>query len=183
MTPSKTLSKALGRTIAADGTSVVLAHGEGAKERGQFVVVNVPLNTPIGLAELRYANQPAPARDVVETVSTFREVMFSVHVYRDLPNDGATAEDLAERIRLRIQQTSFRQAMLAYGLAFSAVTPVRDVTTALDAAQEPRAQFDVYFNTIQTLAEVILSIESIDIHASYQGAFKEHDAIIQVRNP
>lgn len=179
MTPAKLLAKALARYL---GDTAVLSYEDGVKLRGQFTVVAVPANTPIGQAERRYQNQLVGVGvDVIETISAFREVMYTVNVYRD---DGDfTAKDVAEDVRLRLQRTSARQHMLGYGLAYSRISEVRDLTTPVDAAQEPRAQFDVFYNLVQTLDEVVLSIESIDIQASYQGAFSEHDDVIYVRKP
>lgn len=178
MTPSKTLAKALTRFI---GENAVLSFQEGVKLKGQFFVVAVPSKAPIGQAEIRYRNE---GLDLVETTSTLREIMYSVQVYRDAKGEDApTAADAAEELRVRLQGTRARQHMLSFGLAFSRYGEIRDLTTPVDASQEPRFQFDVYYNIVQSITDVILSIESIDINASYQGAFHHHNHTIEVRKP
>ncbi len=177
MTPKKTLAKALARYL---GATAVLAYADGAKQRGQFMVVTTPSVVPVGQAEVRYRNNAAGV-DLDETVSAMREVMYSVEVYRN-----AEAEDAgttAEKLWLKLHGVSAREHMLGYGLAFKSIGAIRDLTTPVDAAQEPRFQFDAYYTAIQTLEEVVLSIEGIDIHAAYRSAFSEHDTTIKVRKP
>lgn len=175
MTPAKTLSKALARFI---GPNAVLSYQDGVKLPGQFFTVAVPSNLPVGNAEIRYKNE---GRDLSEVTSSFREVMYSVQVVRDTPD--LTAADALAELRLRLQATRARQHMLGYGLGYSRIGEIRDLTGPVDAAQEPRFQFDVYYNTVQSITDVILSIESIDINANYQGAFHHHTHTIEVRKP
>lgn len=177
MTPKKTLAKALARYL---GATAVLAYADGVKQLGQFMVVTTPSVVPVGQAEVRYRNQTA-GLDLDETVYAMHEVMYSVEVYRNSPTEDAGTT--AETLRLRLHGTPARQHMLGYGLAFKSIGQVRDLTTPVDAAQEPRFQFDAYYTVVQSLADVVLSIESVDIHAAYRSAFSEHDTIIKVRKP
>lgn len=177
MTPAKTLAKALARLL---GPTAVLSYQDGVKLPGQFITVAVPTNTPIGQAERAYSNDPL-SPDLLEKISAFREVTYSVQVHRNLVD--FTAADTAENIRLVLQATRARAHMLKFGLAYSKVSPTRDLTEMVDAAQEPRFQFEVTYNTVQTLTEVVTAIESIDITGRYQGAFVDHEETIQMRKP
>lgn len=177
-TPSKTLSKALARTL---GEKAVLSYQDGTKLPGQFIVVGVPTNTPIGQVERRYKDIVG-GPDILEYINGFREIMYSVQVYRE--EEGKLApNDQAELVRLYLQSSEGREEMMNYGLAFSRISEVRDLTQAVDSVQERRFQLDVFYNTVQTLEQIILSIESIDIIAVYQGAFATETQTIEVRKP
>lgn len=175
MTPAKTLAKALARYI---GESAVLSFSDGPKQLGQFVVVQVPRNAPVGQLEVRYRNAPGPV-DVIEQLSTLREVMYSVSVVRDSPTQ--TAADRAEELRILIHGSTCREQLLGYGLGLKSASEVRDLTMPNDAAAEPRFQFDVFYTTVQTIEETLLSIESIDINGHYRGDIKPFDTTIRVR--
>lgn len=177
MTPAKTLAKALTRFI---GPNAVLAHQDGAKLQGQYVLVQVPQNRQLGGTEQRYSNDKVGGRDVVESIQAMREVMYSVQVVRDGAQEAA---DRAEALRLGLLASAARQHMLGYGLAYSRTSDVRDLTNPSDAAQEPRFQFDVFYTTVQTIESVVYAIEGIDIIGDYRSAFHEHKATIQVRKP
>lgn len=180
MTPSKTLAKALARFI---GPAAVLAYQDGVKLPGQFYTVLVPANTPVGRAERREANDP-DSPDILETIAGFREVMYSVTVLRDEPaDDGFTALDRAEELRMKMHSSAAREHMLGYGLALASVSAVRDLTQVEDAAQEPRAQFDLVYHAVQTLSSVVRAIESIDIIGHYEGAFHYHESTINLEKP
>jgi hypothetical protein len=162
MTPSKILAKALARYIGEDA---VLSFQDGPKMPGQFVVVEVPSNRPVGQLEVRYRNQ---GEELMEVLSTTRDVMYSINVARN--SETQTAADRAEELRIKIHGNVARQHMLGYGLGLKSVGEVRDLTTPVDAAQEPRFQFDVFYTTVQTIEETILSIESITITGQFQRA-------------
>lgn len=177
MTPAKTLAKALARYIGGDA---VLSFQDGPKMQGQFVVVQVPRNTPIGQLEIRYKNQPV-GLDLIEQLQTLRKVMFTVDAVRDAT---LTASDRAEELRIKVHSSAARQELLSYGLALTSVSEVRDLTApGVDAAAEPRFGFDVFYSTVQTIEEVVLSIESIDITGHYRGQFTPTDSTIEVRKP
>lgn len=177
MTPAKTLAKALARYI---GDDAVLSFQDGPKMQGQFVVVQVPRNTPIGQLEIRYKNEPL-GPDVIEQLQTLRNVMFTVDAVRDA---ALTASDRAEELRIKVHSSAARQELLGYGLALTSVSEVRDLTApGVDAAAEPRFGFDVFYATVQTIEEVVLSIESININGHYRGQFTPYDSVIEVRKP
>jgi hypothetical protein len=177
MTPAKTLAKALARYI---GDDAVLSFQDGPKMQGQFVVVQVPRNSPIGQLEIRYKNELG-GLDVLEQLSTLRQVMFTVDAVRD---GTQTAADRAEELRIKVHSSAARQELLGFGLALTSVSEVRDLTApGVNAAAEPRFGFDVFYAAVQTIEEVVLSIESIDINARYRGMFTPTDAIIEVRKP
>lgn len=178
MTPKKTLAKALARYLGAEA---VLAFSDGVKQQGQFIVVAVPSTTPVGQASVKFKNQLA-GQDLTETVYATHEIMYSVEVVRDNPT-ALDAGSRAEEIRLLMHMSEAREHMLSYGLAFKNIGAVRDITNPSDAQQQPRFQFDAYYTTVQSLESVIYSIQGINIHGKYRGAFSEHDAIIQVRKP
>jgi hypothetical protein len=162
MTPSKTLAKALARYI---GDDAILSFQDGPKMPGQFVVVSVPSNRPVGQLEVRYRNDSVDG--LKEVLSTTREVMYSIDVARD---GAQTAADRAEELRILIHGSKARQQMLTYGLGLKSVGEVRDLTMPVDAAQEPRFQFDVFYTTVQTIEETILSIESVEITGQFYRA-------------
>jgi hypothetical protein len=177
MTPAKILAKALARYIGEDA---VLSFQDGPKMQGQFVVVQVPRNSPIGQLEIRYRNEPN-GQDVIEQLRTMRQVMFTVDAMRD---GLQTASDRAEELRIKVHSSAARQQLLSYGLALTSVSEVRDLTApGVDAGSEPRFGFDVFYNTVQTIEEVVLSIESIDIYGHYRGQFTPADSVIEVRKP
>lgn len=162
MTPAKTLAKALARQIGADS---ILSWQDGPKMQGQFVVVQVVSTRPIGQEEVRYKNDPN-SLDVIETVYGKRELMYSVEVYRN--SETTQAADRAELLRLKMCSTAFRYAMLSYGLGLVRVSEVRDRTNPVDAAAEARFGFDVFYNTVQTVEDTVLAIESVVITGIFQ---------------
>lgn len=163
MIPSKTLAKALARYI---GDDAVLSFADGPKMLGQFIVVEVPVNRPVGQLEVRYRNEGAD--ELKEVLSTTRDVMYSINVARN--SETHTAADRAEELRIKLHGSAARQHMLGYGLGLKSVGEVRDLTTPVDAAQESRFQFDVFYTTVQTIEETILSIESVTITGHFQRA-------------
>lgn len=163
MTPYKTLAKALARYI---GDDAVLSFQDGPKLRGQFIVVQVANKRPIGQAEIRYRNEPT-GPDVIEQVAAARDLMYSIDVVRN--SDTHTAADRAEELQLRLHSSAARQEMLGYGLALTRISDTRDLTGGVDAAAEPRFGFDVFYNTVQTIEETILSIESVTITGHFQS--------------
>lgn len=176
MTPRKILAKALARYL---GEEAVLAYQQGLKQQGQFIVVTTSPTTPVGQAEVRYRNEDA-GQDLVETVSATHEIMYSVEVVRDATADAGTR---AEEIRLQLHGNAARTHMLSYGLAFRRIGAVRDITGPVDAAQEPRFQFDAFYTTVQSIEATMLSIESIDINGHYRGEFGSVDDTIELRKP
>lgn len=162
MTPAKTLAKALARQIGEDS---ILSWQDGPKQQGQFVVVQVVSSRPVGQEEVRYRNDTA-SPDVIETVYGKRELMYSVEVYRN--SETSQAADRAEELRLRVHGTAFRYAMLNYGLGLVRVSDVRDLTNSVDAAAEARFGFDVFYNTVQTVEDTVLAIESVVITGTFQ---------------
>lgn len=177
MTPKKLLAKALARYLGADA---VLAYQDGMKLPGQFVVVASPSTTPVGQATVRYTNDLTDV-DLIEKVEAMHEVMYSVTVVRS--TSALDAGSRAEAIRLELHGYAARAHMLEYGLAFKQIGAVRDLTQPVDAAEEPRFQFDAFYTTVQSIEATMLSIESIDINAHYRGAFGTVDDTIELRKP
>jgi hypothetical protein len=177
MTPKKLLAKALARYL---GDDAVLAFQDGVKLPGQFIVVAAPSTTPVGQATVRYVNALA-GPDLIEKVEAMHEVMYSVEVVRNTALLDAGTR--AEGIRLQLHGSAAREHMLSYGLAFKNIGAVRDLTQPVDAAEEPRFQFDAFYTTVQSIEATMLSIESIDINGHYRGAFGSVDDTIELRKP
>lgn len=176
----KTLSKALASVIqdARIGVTSVINNQNGpAGVNGQFASIGYPMSLNIGQDEQRYIDDTIGNVDMVETSSGFRELMFSVHVFKE------EAVDSAELIRLSLRKHWARQIMLGFGMSFSRIGAVRDITATQDAGKEQRAQLDVYYNTIQSLTDIVLAIESVDITGVYEGSFHDHTDVIELRKP
>ncbi len=174
----KTLMKALTSLIEDSriGTlSAIIANPGGPKPVGQFILVNLIELLSRGKDSNIYTNDMT-SPDMVETSSGFREAWFSVKIFRE------DAMDVAEAIRLNLRKQWARQFMLTFGMALSRSTDIRDLSTPDDAERTQEAQFDVYYNTVQTLTDIVLSIESIEISGMYRGQFNPYDAVIQVEN-
>lgn len=176
----KTLAKAVAATISDPriGIPVLIDNQNGpAGVNGQYVSVGFPDSTAIGRDTNRYANDTVGGVDLIETSSGFRELRFSIHIFKD------EAVDSAELIRISFRQHWARQFMLGFGMALSRVSILRDLTEAVNAGREQRAQFDVFYNTVQSIEDIVLAIESVDITGIYEGDFHDYTDVIQLRKP
>lgn len=176
----KTLAKAIAGVIQEPRigvTALINNQNAPAGVNGQFASVGLPEILRVGKDEQRFENDTIGNVDVVETSSGFRELRFSVQVFKE------EAVDSAEIIRLSFPKHWARQQLLAVGMAFSRTGAVRDLTQTVDAGREERAQFDVFYNTIQSITDIVLAIESLDITGTYEGNFHDHTDVIELRKP
>lgn len=176
----ETLSKALASVIqdARIGVPSVIDNQNGpAGVNGQFASIGFPMSLNVGRDEQRFTDDTDGGVDLIETSSGFRELMFSVQIFKE------EAVDSAEIARVSLRKHWARQIMLGFGMAFSRISAVRDITATQDAGREQRAQFDVYYNTIQSLTDIVLAIESVDITGTFEGSFHDHTDVINLRKP
>lgn len=161
------------------GVTSLIDNQNGPKLLGQYASVSYPSSTAIGRDEQRLRNQDAAdGTDLIETSMGFRQLMFSIVILRE------DAVDAAERIRLSVRKHWARAHMLERGMALSHVGPTRDITISLDAEREQRGQFDVFYNTVQSLEDVLHSIERVDIQGQFESRFVNHrqESIIRRAN-
>lgn len=164
------------------GITSLIDNQNGPKRLGQYASVGYPLAMHVGRDEQRYTNQTGMGQqDLDETSMGFRQLRFSVTVLRNA-DGGDSAVDAVERIRTSVKKAWAKEFMLARGMALSHTGEIRDITETEDAEREQRGNVELFYNTIQCIADTVLAIEGLDIIGNYRQQFHDYDTLIQLRN-
>lgn len=179
MIDSKPLAKML-CTILSDariGQECRLEDQDATRPTGEYTTVGLPSLSSHGRDARKYRNQPSEdGTDLIESVVGMRMLRFSINFYR---GDSATRAEMA---RMSFKATWAMEKWASVGMGFMRTTEVRNLSEMEDAGREKRHQFDVFFNTSQSIENVIYAINSIQVIGHYEGQFQEHTQIIDVEN-
>lgn len=123
----------------------------------------------------RYENQTT-GQDLDETVVGNRQMLVSTNVYR------GNARSNLSKIISGIQKSSSVSWMNDRLLSLASFSSTRNLTGLEEANLEPRAQVDIFINTVSTDAEVTLAIESVKIQMEVQTPDQKIQTDIEVNN-
>lgn len=128
---------------------------------GVYATVGYLSTQRIGYSDRKLENNIADP-DLTETITGYREMMFSLSFYR------AGCFDFAEQVRTSFEKQSILDLLNAAQLGFTSVSDVRDLSLALSSNWETRAQFDLILSTIASDSDIITAIETLDISGKYE---------------
>ena len=99
----------------------------------------------------------------------------SVSFYRNNAIDNAT------KSRTGLVRESIQELFRAAKLGLTRRSEVREISEALENGWEERAQFDIVLSAVGTDADIVRSIEAVDIAGEFQIRGLKYNFIIEVQ--
>lgn len=128
---------------------------------GFYTDVSIVSFTSFGLEEKNQANDEF-SPDIVETNKGYRHCMVSIGFYRD------GSMDKARKVHIGLVRQSIQDILRAAKLGLTTRSEVRDISEALEANWEKRAQFDLTLSTVDIDEDIVTAIEGVNIIGEFQ---------------
>lgn len=165
MISTETINKAIRDIISSiigGGFTVIKAKQPNApRPPGPYADVDMISTIGIGWEQREFENNELD-EDMMEHLEGMAEMGMSINFYRD------SAEDNARKFRVALIRESTQEALAANGIGIVRRSDVREISKLLDATWEERAQMDLFINIIDTDADLVRSILTVDIDSDIQ---------------
>lgn len=132
------------------------------RPQGSYADVDIVSDTSIGWEQTEYQNRESD-QDLDWTSKGYRQIMMSIGFYRE----GSV--DNARKVRSAIIRESVQSLFLEGGVGLIRRSDVREVSETLENGWEERAQFDLFLSAVGSDADIVRSIESINLAGEYQA--------------
>lgn len=159
------------------GLSTYIANPNAARPDGSVCSVKFFTSEQIGLPAIQYENDDSdPDYDLLATYTGLRELTYTLNFQRD--------DSLQNSINFKgsLYKDSVISKFIQNDIAFvSATSPVNGVEPVGDSFEE-RSSMDVVLRTVQTIEDVVKSIDTLNITLTTDNFSQDYTTIIEVSN-
>lgn len=150
------------------------AQTNAPKPQGAFASVEVVIEAGIGWEQKTYTDRTEDV-DLDSKVEGLREVLVSVHFFRD------SSFDRARLVRTAMIRDSIQDLFRAAKVGVIRFSDVRNVSTTLQKGWEEASQFDAYLSVVGDDVSITRSICSVDIAGEFQARGLTYNIDIEVQ--
>lgn len=171
---NKLLRDVVNLLLAFPGYTIKAKQKGAPRPAGNYADVDFISSNRVGWEQRTFENNLGNP-DLTETIEGMREIMMAISFYRD------NSVDNARKVQIGMIRESTQELFRAAGLGYVRSSEVREISEPFQHGWEERSQFDIVLSAVGTDADIVTSIETLDIAAEYQARGLVYNFNIEVQ--